>query len=80
MPSRPADFKVRKKFDRLRSAEQGRADPHRQRPRAWFVVPGADDQLRAVRTTEAVLDALRKPRSPRPGRLHVPQSAGRQRI
>lgn len=77
----PADFKVRRKFERLRNAGQAALTRTDSAHAPWIVVPAADDLLRTVRTTGTVLDALRKPRAPRPGRLHLPQEgSGRLHI
>ncbi|MBN3267525.1 polyphosphate:AMP phosphotransferase [Bordetella bronchiseptica] len=61
----PADRKVRKKYDRLRNAGQV-AIAHTDAAHApWRVIPSADDELRAVRTAEAVLAAMRRRATPR---------------
>ena len=60
----PADRKVQKKYTRLceagRQAIELTDSPHAP----WTVIPSADDRLRAIRTSETVLDALRR-RPPR---------------
>jgi polyphosphate kinase 2 (PPK2 family) len=57
----PEDIKVRKKFSRLRDAG-ALAIAQTDRDHApWHIVPAADRNLRALRTGELVLAALREP-------------------
>ncbi|MBJ7263033.1 MAG: polyphosphate:AMP phosphotransferase [Burkholderiaceae bacterium] len=67
----PADYKVKKKYDRLSQAGHATLEltdvPHA----LWQVVPSADDRLRAVVTADAVLAALRR-RSPVPVASRLP--------
>ncbi|WP_353151893.1 polyphosphate:AMP phosphotransferase [Pollutimonas bauzanensis] len=56
----PADFKVRKKFARLRTgAGLGISLTHGDYA-PWLVIPSADDEMRAIATGQAVLSALRE--------------------
>jgi len=62
----PADLAVHRRFGRLRRAGQ-LAIEHTQAAHApWLVIPSADDELRTLRTAEAVLHALRHPPAPPP--------------
>ncbi|WP_192901767.1 polyphosphate:AMP phosphotransferase [Pigmentiphaga sp. H8] len=76
-----ADLKVRKKFDRLRTAGEivlGATDAAHT---PWRVVPGADARLRAVETASAVLQAMREPlpRAPRRPPLQGVRPGGRSK-
>ena len=75
----PADLKVQKKYDRICSG--GRLVlKHTDTPHApWFVIPSADEQMRAVRTAEAVLAAMRRRGVPRIAPA-FPAPAGATRI
>ena len=61
----PADRKVRKKYDRLCDAGRLAIGLTNGAHAPWVVIPSADDRLRAVRTSEAVLAALRQRAAPR---------------
>jgi len=68
----PVDLKVPKKFHHLRDAGLA-AITHTDTAHApWTIVPSADEQVRQLRTAEAVLAALRLRQVPRPARVHKP--------
>ncbi len=55
-----ADLKVRKKFDRLRSAgELAISQTHRSHA-PWVVVPSADEDMRTLSAAQAILSALKR--------------------
>lgn len=61
----PADRKVSRKYDRLCDAGRLAIELTQGAHAPWAVIPSADDRLRAVRTSEAVLAALRQRGMPR---------------
>ena len=61
----PADLKVHKKYDRLRNGGQIVINHTDSGHAPWVVIPSADEQLRAARTAEAVLAAMRQRSVPR---------------
>ncbi|MBV7485539.1 polyphosphate:AMP phosphotransferase [Bordetella sp. BOR01] len=61
----PADRKVHKKYHRLCDAGRLAIGLTQGAHAPWTVIPSADDRLRAVRSSEAVLAALRRRGTPR---------------
>lgn len=66
-----ADLKVQKKFERLRHAAHTTLELTTRSYAPWVIIPSADDNLRAVRTAEVVLQALQQPPSPT---IHVDEA------
>lgn len=56
----PIDLKVAKKFPRARQAGLQVMSLTHDSNSPWLIIPSADDKLRALRTAEAVLKALRR--------------------
>jgi len=67
----PLDKKVHKRFDRLRDAGQRIIEATDSAHSPWIIIPAADENMRNVRTGQAVLQALRR-RSIRVPALHDP--------
>lgn len=65
----PVDLKVNKKFDRIRAGGQIVLNHTDSGHAPWVVIPSADENMRAARTAEAVLAAMRQRGTPR-----IPQS------
>ncbi|WMD19467.1 polyphosphate:AMP phosphotransferase [Achromobacter seleniivolatilans] len=65
----PVDLKVNKKFDRIRAGGQIVLNHTDSGHAPWVVIPSADENMRAARTAEAVLAAMRQRGAPR-----IPQS------
>jgi len=65
----PVDLKVYKKYDRIRNGGQIVVNHTDSGHAPWVVIPSADENMRSVRTAEAVLTALRQRGVPR-----IPQS------
>lgn len=61
----PADLKVFKKYNRLRNGGQIVINHTDCGHAPWVVIPSADEQMRAARTAEAVLAAMRQRSVPR---------------
>lgn len=61
----PVDLKVNKRFDRIRSGANVVLNHTDCGHAPWVVIPSADENLRTVRTAEAVLTALRRRGVPR---------------
>lgn len=61
----PADLKVKKKYDRIRAGGQFVLNHTDSGHAPWVVIPSADENLRAARTAEAVLAAMRRRGVPR---------------
>jgi polyphosphate:AMP phosphotransferase len=61
----PIDLKVYKKFDRIRNAGQVVLNRTDCGHAPWVVIPSADEDMRAARTAEAVLAAMRQRGVPR---------------
>lgn len=61
----PTDLKVQKKFDRIRAGGQMVLNQTDSGHASWVVIPSADENMRAVRTAEAVLAAMRRRGVPR---------------
>ncbi len=61
----PIDLKVYKKFDRIRNAGQVVLNHTDSGHAPWVVIPSADGDMRAARTAEAVLAAMRQRGVPR---------------
>lgn len=67
----PLDKKVHKRFSRLRDAGQRIIEATDSAHSPWIIIPAADENMRNVRTGQAVLQALRR-RSIRVPALHDP--------
>jgi polyphosphate:AMP phosphotransferase len=67
----PMDLMVHKRFARLRDAGQRVIEATDSAHCPWIIIPAADENMRNVRTGQAVLDALRR-RSIRVPALHDP--------
>jgi polyphosphate:AMP phosphotransferase len=65
----PVDLKVYKKYERIRNGGQIVVNHTDSGHAPWVVIPSADENMRSVRTAEAVLTALRQRGVPR-----IPQS------
>ena len=61
----PTDLKVQKRFDRIRAGGQMVLNQTDSGHAPWVVIPSADENMRAVRTAEAVLAAMRRRGVPR---------------
>ncbi|WP_313492424.1 polyphosphate:AMP phosphotransferase [Achromobacter animicus] len=61
----PVDMKVNKRFDRIRAGAQVVLNHTDCGHAPWVVIPSADENMRAARTAEAVLGALRRRGVPR---------------
>jgi len=61
----PVDLKVNKKFDRIRAGAHVVLNHTDCGHAPWVVIPSADENLRTVRTAEAVLLAMRRRGVPR---------------
>lgn len=61
----PDDLKVKKKYDRIRAGGQTVLNHTDSGHAPWVVIPSADENLRAVRTAQAVLAAMRQRGVPR---------------
>lgn len=61
----PVDLKVYKKYDRIRAAGQSVLNRTDSGHAPWVVIPSADENMRAARTAEAVLAAMRQRGVPR---------------
>ncbi len=61
----PVDLKVNKRFDRIRSGGHVVLNHTDSGYAPWVVIPSADENMRAARTAEAVLAALRRRGVPR---------------
>ncbi|AWB34549.1 polyphosphate:AMP phosphotransferase [Orrella marina] len=67
----PLDKKVHKRFSRLRDAGQRIIEATDSAHSPWIIIPAADENMRNVRTGQAVLQALRR-QSIRVPALHDP--------
>ena len=67
----PMDLKVHKRFERLRDAGQRVIEATDAAHSPWIIIPAADENMRNVRTGQAVLDALKR-HSIRVPALHDP--------
>ena len=67
----PMDQKVHKRFERLRDAGQRIIEATDSAHAPWIIIPAADENMRNVRTGQAVLQALRR-QSIRVPALHDP--------
>jgi polyphosphate:AMP phosphotransferase len=56
---RPADIKVKKKFDRLRNAGALALNLTHSENTPWSVIPSADENMRSIATAETVLACMR---------------------
>ena len=65
------DLQVKKRFERLRQAGQRIIEATDSSHAPWFIIPAADDNMRNIRTGQAVLHSLRK-RSVRVPLIHDP--------
>jgi len=65
------DLKVKRRFERLRVAGQRIIEATDSNHAPWFIIPAADDNMRNIRTGQAVLHSLKK-RSVRVPLLHDP--------
>ena len=61
----PVDLKVHKKYDRIRNSGQVVINHTDSGHAPWVVIPSADENMRAARTAEAVLAAMRQHTVPR---------------
>jgi polyphosphate:AMP phosphotransferase len=61
----PVDLKVHKKYDRIRNSGQVVINHTDSGHAPWVVIPSADENMRAARTAEAVLAAMRQHAVPR---------------
>ena len=68
----PVDLKVAKRFDRIRHGAQIVLNHTDSGHAPWIVIPSADENMRAARTAEAVLAAMRQRGVPRiPASFHA---------
>lgn len=67
----PMDLKVHKRFERLRDAGQRIIEATDASHSPWIIIPAADENMRNVRTGQAVLEAFKR-RSIRVPPLHDP--------
>lgn len=74
----PVDLKVAKRFDRIRNGAQIVLNHTDSGHAPWVVIPSADENMRATRTAEAVLAAMRQRGVPRiPASFHAHSSPTR---